>query len=62
MKKAQIIVYLVIVMLAYCEQEQIPVGALIWHELSAFWYGLAEFAGRLGMSAEKKYYREVQHG
>lgn len=62
MRKVQIAIYLIILLCAYCEQEQIPVNAYLWHSLSRFWYGLAEFAGRQGIRAESNYNEEMSYG
>lgn len=62
MSKIQIAIYVVVLVLAYCEQEQIPIGALVWNALAEFWYGLALFAGSMGIKAEGYYHREVSHG
>jgi hypothetical protein len=60
--RVQIALYIVVAVLAYCEQEQIPVLALVWKSVTDFWYGLAAFAGAMGMKSEANYYREVHHG
>lgn len=62
MRKLQIAVYLFILLCAYCEQEEIPVLAYLWHVMSKFWYGLAAFAGRQGLKAESIYFEEMSYG
>jgi hypothetical protein len=62
MSRVQIAVYVAVLVLAYCEEEQIPVLALFWTTVTKFWYGLAEFAGTMGIKAESHYHREVSHG
>jgi hypothetical protein len=62
MRKLQIVIYLFIILCAYCEQEQIPVSAYLWHSTANFWYGLAEFAGRRGIAAEANYHEEMSYG
>lgn len=59
MRKLQIAAYLLMLVVAYCEQEEIPLGAFLWYQMMRFWYGLAEFAGRQGIIAEKNYNQEV---
>lgn len=59
MRKLQIAIYILMLVVAYCEQEEIPLGVFIYHQSMRFWYGLAEFAGRQGIKAEKNYHQEV---
>jgi hypothetical protein len=59
MSKAQLAFYVVLALIAYCEQEGIPVIAFAWYHASRFWYGLAEFAGSQGIKAELNYTKEM---
>lgn len=55
MRKVQIAAYIALLILAYCDEENIPVIPAFWHYWSKFWYGLAGFAGRTGLHAENQY-------
>lgn len=55
MRKVQLALYVIVIILAFCEEEQIPVIPAFWYYWSKFWYGLAEFAGRTGINAEHNY-------
>lgn len=60
MNKWQFIAYFIMLFIAACEQEQIPVLALLWYALFKFCYGLSEFVGSIGISCEKNYYKAVK--
>lgn len=59
-RKLQVALYAVVLLLAYCEEQQIPVMPLLWAALSRFWYGIAEFAGRQGLKVESRYWETVK--
>ena len=60
MRKLQFAVYLVVLVMAFCEEENIPVVPAFWHYWSRFWYELAEFSGQTGISAEHHYNESVK--
>lgn len=60
MSKIQFAVYVVVLAMAYCEEEQIPILPLLVIGWCRFWYAVAEFAGRQGLAAENKYWKMVK--
>lgn len=60
MNRVKIAVYLVIIALAYCEEEQIPVIPFLYLGWMRFWYGVAAFAGSMGIQAENRYWKAVR--
>jgi hypothetical protein len=60
MNRVKIAAYLVILALAYCEEEEIPVIPLLYLAWMRFWYGIAEFAGAQGIKAENAYWKAVR--
>lgn len=59
MRKVQIAIYLCVLVMAFCEEENIPIMPAFWHYWSRFWYSLAEFAGRTGIQAEHHYHESM---
>lgn len=52
-------VYAVILVVAWCDQEQIPLVPLVWVGLMRTFYDIAEFCGRMGIRCETRYWESV---